>query len=53
MQSCSFVLASYARFLWEAEEEEEAEDERGKDHYESASNFFEGTSGWTPVTAAS
>lgn len=51
MQSCSYVLASYARFLWDTEEEEESENERDKNHTDSAPNMFDGTSGWNPVTA--
>ena len=55
---CSYVLASYARFLWDAEDEEEDDDE--EDHEEQADlshmsppNFFNGTAHHSPLTAAS
>ena len=43
---CSYVLASYARFLWDAEEEEEEEEEE-MDH-----EVEDGTSKTLPVTAS-
>jgi hypothetical protein len=50
---CSYVLASYARFLWDAEEEED-EEERHESEYSHASsaNFFQGASHHPPLTAA-
>lgn len=39
---CSYVLASYARFLWDAEEEEE--DEVEEESSEKAFGFFNGGS---------
>ena len=44
---CSYVLASYARFLWDAEEEEEEEEEEEMDH-----EVEDGTSKTLPVTAS-
>ena len=44
---CSFVLASYANFLWDSEEEE---DNEGETNTTSTPNFFRGT---TPIVAAS
>ncbi|KAJ0090516.1 hypothetical protein Patl1_13078 [Pistacia atlantica] len=49
-----YVLASYARFLWDAEEEEE-EDEEGEDMTKTAAPiYFHGfSSGPSPIAAAS
>lgn len=50
---CSYVQASYARFLWDAEEEEEEEEEVRHEEFEprtSRMNFFTGPS---PITAMS
>jgi len=55
---CSYVLASYARFLWDAEEEEEEEEEE-EDIKESSkpmpSRFFHEVSAipTPPIAAAS
>lgn len=53
-------MASYAEFLWDAEEEEEEEDEenQGVKHetersHTSSSNFFHGAPHHSPLTAAS
>ncbi|KAK1358215.1 hypothetical protein POM88_051471 [Heracleum sosnowskyi] len=48
-----FVLALYARFLWDAEEDEDEEEEtdKGENLYDSGANRFEGSSGWMRVTA--
>ncbi|KAK3016673.1 hypothetical protein RJ639_007078 [Escallonia herrerae] len=50
-----YVLASYARFLWDAEdeEEEEAEEEKGRYGVEHKPKFFNDTSHRFPLTAAS
>ena len=53
---CSYVLASYARFLWDDEEEEEEEDassQYGKDGGNSSATFYGGASRGYPLTAAS
>lgn len=56
---CSFVLASYAEFLWDAEEEEEEDEEnQGVKHetersHTSSSNFFHGAPHHSPLTTAS
>lgn len=55
---CSFVQASYARFLWDAEEEEE-ENENEEDQLEtehtnkSPPTFFHGHPSYPPLAAAS
>lgn len=53
MKICSFVLASWARFLWDAEEEEEEED--GEILSEGPEpSFIHGVSSMPPpLTAAS
>ncbi|KAK2974406.1 hypothetical protein RJ640_021262 [Escallonia rubra] len=50
-----YVLASYARFLWDAEdeEEEEAEEEKGRYVVEHKPKFFNDASHRFPLTAAS
>ncbi|KDO48558.1 hypothetical protein CISIN_1g0201092mg, partial [Citrus sinensis] len=54
-----YVLASYAKFLWDAgeDEEEEQDNEEGQhqtDHsHTSPPNFFHGASHHSPLTAAS
>lgn len=56
---CSYVMASYARFLWDAEEEEAEEEEEeggycgGEDDCTISPKFFEGASHHQPLTAAS
>jgi hypothetical protein len=49
------VLASYARFLWDAEEDEEDEEKQhGTEHSHAPTpNFFQGASQHSPITAAS
>lgn len=50
---CSYVLASYARFLWDAEEEEDEEEQNKTDHtHNSSTNFFHGASHRSHLTAA-
>lgn len=52
MDLCSYVLASYARFLWDAEEDEEEVEE--ETNITSAPNFFHGTPTTpSPLAAAS
>lgn len=51
-------MASYARFLWDADDEEEDEDEEGKvinNQYAGESNkgFIHVDSHWSPLAAAS
>lgn len=47
------MLASYAKFLWDAEKEEE-EDVDGDEHsHISPPNFFHGAPYYPPITAAS
>lgn len=60
---CSYVLASYARFLWDAEEdaEEDEEEDEGNERVQhgtdqshtSSSNFYHGAHQHSPLTAAS
>jgi hypothetical protein len=55
---CSYVLASYARFLWDAEEEEEEEEDEEERHeteysHASTSKLFQGAPHHSPLTAAS
>lgn len=56
---CSYVLASYARFLWDAEEDEEEDEgnervQHGTDQsHTSSSNFYHGAHQHSPLTAAS
>lgn len=48
---CSFVLASYARFLWDAEEEDDEEEKAGEKFSNgSDQSFFHGA---PPLAAAS
>lgn len=53
---CSFVLASYARFLWDAEDDEEEEqevkDQYGTERNDLPSKFFQ-QAHWPPLAAAS
>lgn len=54
--SCSYVLASYARFLWDAdddEEEDEVKTQYGMEKNTSPSMFFQNESHWPPIAAAS
>lgn len=59
--NCSHVLASYARFLWDAGEEDENEGEEDElrqfiiqhENSASAQNFFGAPSHRPPLTAAS
>lgn len=50
---CSYVLASYARFLWDAEEEEEEEAGEESFREKPATSFFEGVHSPPPLAAAS
>ena len=53
---CSYVLASYARFLWDAEEEEEEEEDEENQHGTEHSyppHILLGASHHSPLTAAS
>lgn len=60
MNGCSYVQASYARFLWDADDDEEEEEEEGKksDEYgfemknASPPKFFEGVAQWPPSATA-
>lgn len=45
---CSYILASYAKFLWDAEEEEE-EEEKEVDSKSLSTNIFHGAPHHPPI----
>lgn len=47
------MLASYARFLWDAEDEEEKEAKKEYDEMNSPPKLFQEGSHWPPLAAAS